>query len=65
MKDKLFQPNFSTKTEGMGLGLAIVKKTVDDLKGTIAVDSVPGEGTTVTITLPCTIRPGESDARKP
>jgi nitrogen fixation/metabolism regulation signal transduction histidine kinase len=52
MRGKLFQPNFSTKTDGMGLGLAIVKKTVDDLGGSITVDSTPGRGTTVTIVLP-------------
>jgi signal transduction histidine kinase len=49
---RLFEPNFSTKTEGMGLGLAIVKKTVDDMQGTITVESEPGQGTTVRITLP-------------
>jgi two-component system chemotaxis sensor kinase CheA len=36
----------------MGLGLAIVKKTVDDMQGTITVESEPGQGTTVRITLP-------------
>jgi two-component system chemotaxis sensor kinase CheA len=36
----------------MGLGLAIVKKTVDDLDGTIDVESAVGQGTTVTIQLP-------------
>ena len=59
MKARLFQPNFSTKTDGMGLGLAIVKKTIDDLKGTINVDSAPGDGTTVTITLP-TVERGDA-----
>jgi nitrogen fixation/metabolism regulation signal transduction histidine kinase len=52
MKARLFQPNFSTKTEGMGLGLAIVKKTIDDLGGTIELTSTPGKGTTVSIVLP-------------
>ena len=52
LKEKLFQPNFSTKTDGMGLGLAIVKKTIDDLNGTISIESQEGEGTTVTIRLP-------------
>jgi nitrogen fixation/metabolism regulation signal transduction histidine kinase len=51
LKERLFQPNFSTKTEGMGLGLAIVKKTIDDLGGTITIQSDPGEGTTVTVAL--------------
>ena len=52
VKAKLFQPNFSTKTDGMGLGLAITKKSIDDLGGSIAIDSKEGRGTTVTIILP-------------
>jgi len=52
MIDKLFMPNFSTKTDGMGLGLAIVKKTVEDLHGTVTLTSSLGEGTTVRIWLP-------------
>jgi signal transduction histidine kinase len=52
VRAKLFQPNFSTKTDGMGLGLAIVKQTVDDLAGTIAIESASGAGTRVTIILP-------------
>lgn len=49
---RLFEPNFSTKSEGMGLGLAIVKKTIDDLHGRIEVSSRQAKGTTVKITLP-------------
>lgn len=52
VKPKLFQPKFSTKTDGMGLGLAIVKKTIDDLGGTIAIESTVGKGTTVVIEIP-------------
>jgi two-component system nitrogen regulation sensor histidine kinase NtrY len=52
VKARLFQPNFSTKTDGMGLGLAIVKKTISDLGGSIRVESREGEGTTVIIHLP-------------
>jgi len=37
---------------GTGLGLSIVKKFVEDHNGSIAVDSVIGEGTTVTVRLP-------------
>ncbi len=35
-----------------GLGLALVKKVVDSHKGTIAMKSAPGEGTTFTVTIP-------------
>ena len=52
LKSKLFQPNFSTKTDGMGLGLAIVKKTVDDLGGSVRIESEIGKGTTVIVDLP-------------
>jgi two-component system nitrogen regulation sensor histidine kinase NtrY len=52
MAGKLFEPNFSTKTDGMGLGLAIVKKTVDDLGGTVSLTPAPGGGTVATIIIP-------------
>jgi len=52
VKSRLFEPNFSTKTDGMGLGLSIVKKCVDDLNGIIGIESKAGEGTTVRITIP-------------
>ena len=52
VKARLFQPNFSTKTDGMGLGLAITKKSIDDLGGSIIIDSKEGKGTTVTIIIP-------------
>ncbi len=48
----LFEPNFSTKTGGTGLGLAICKRAIDDLGGTIAIESAPGEGAAVTVRLP-------------
>jgi signal transduction histidine kinase len=46
---RIFEPTFSTTTSGTGLGLAIVRRLVDDWGATIAVDSVPGEGTVFTI----------------
>ncbi|MDH7516718.1 MAG: ATP-binding protein, partial [Bacteroidota bacterium] len=49
---RIFEPNFSTKTEGMGLGLAIVKKIIDDAGGVISIESEEGAGTTVTLRLP-------------
>ena len=57
--ERLFQPNFSTKTEGMGLGLAIVKKTIDELGGTITIESAEGKGTEVVVYLPPPAEPPE------
>ena len=52
IRERLFEPNFSTKTGGMGLGLTIVRTTVDGIGGTVTIGSVPGAGTTVVVTLP-------------
>jgi two-component system, NtrC family, nitrogen regulation sensor histidine kinase NtrY len=52
IQSKVFQPNFSTKTDGMGLGLAITQKTIEDLNGTISLTSKVGSGTTVEMSIP-------------
>ena len=52
LHDKIFQPNFSTKTSGTGLGLAIVKQGVEDLRGEIGFETRAGVGTTFWIRLP-------------
>lgn len=49
---KIFEPNFSTKTEGMGLGLAIAKEVIEDHGGTISCSSEQGKGTAFEIRLP-------------
>lgn len=53
LKEKIFQPFFTTKPlgEGSGLGLDIVKKIVDKHRGTIELTSVPGK-TTFWVSLP-------------
>ncbi|MBX9769030.1 MAG: GHKL domain-containing protein, partial [Bdellovibrionales bacterium] len=49
---RLFDLFFSTKDRGTGLGLTTVKKIVDAHDGQIRLDSAPGSGTLVEITLP-------------
>ncbi len=50
--DRIFVPNFTSKSSGMGLGLAIVKNVVEQSGGQIYFESVIDEGTTFTISLP-------------
>jgi two-component system, NtrC family, nitrogen regulation sensor histidine kinase NtrY len=51
--DKLFLPNFTTKTTGMGLGLAISKNIIEITEGTITFETKKDQGTTFKICLPC------------
>lgn len=50
--EKVFVPNFTTKSSGMGLGLAMARKIVELSKGTITFTSDVGKGTTFFVTLP-------------
>lgn len=56
----LFMPGFSTRKEvseysGRGVGMDVVKTNITELSGVIDVDSTPGQGMTVTVTLPITL----------
>lgn len=52
LKDKIFQPNFSTKNSGMGLGLAICKKIIEQVNGNITFSSEVNKGSTFNVILP-------------
>ncbi|MEM8487246.1 MAG: ATP-binding protein [Bacteroidota bacterium] len=52
VRDRIFEPNFSSKTSGTGLGLAIVKKGIEDLHGEIGFETEENVGTTFWIRLP-------------
>ena len=56
----IFHPGFSTNEEitdvsGRGVGMDVVHDTVTRLDGSVSVDSEPGAGTTITLTLPVTV----------
>lgn len=48
----IFIRGVSSKGEGHGFGLYLVKQSIDNLNGTITVESTPDEGTTFTVRLP-------------
>ncbi len=53
----IFEPGFSTMDtvtaiSGRGVGMDVVKKALDSIGGSIHVDSVPGEGSVFTLSLP-------------
>jgi two-component system, chemotaxis family, sensor histidine kinase and response regulator PixL len=56
----IFEPGFSTASQlselsGRGMGLDAVRTQMQLLKGAIAIHSLPGQGTTFTLTLPLTL----------
>ncbi|HVD97481.1 MAG TPA: chemotaxis protein CheA [Cytophagaceae bacterium] len=58
--DLIFLPGFSTAEKvtgisGRGVGMDVVKRNITDIRGEIAMESVPGEGTKITIILPLTL----------
>jgi len=52
--NRLFDPFFTTKAaeKNTGLGLSITKGIIDKHHGTIGIESEPGRGTRVTVSLP-------------
>lgn len=50
--DRIFTPYFTTKSRGSGLGLAISQKIIEDHHGLLKIESTPGVGTTMIVSLP-------------
>ena len=58
--DLIFQPGFSTakqvgKYSGRGVGMDVVKTNVEQMNGSISIESRPGKGTRVTLSVPLTL----------
>jgi len=56
----IFAAGLSTKEQatnlsGRGVGMDVVKKNIEALRGTVAIDSIEGQGTTIMIHLPLTL----------
>lgn len=52
-QSRMFEPFFTTKSTGTGLGLYIVARRARELGGEIDCRSIPGQGTTFLLKLPC------------
>ena len=52
VKDKVFEPMFTTKSKGQGFGLAVVKRMTEKLGGTVTFESKHGKGTRFIVRLP-------------
>jgi len=50
---RIFEPFYTTRSNGTGLGLAVVQSVVQAHQGKIEVASVEGEGSCFTLRLPC------------
>lgn len=58
--DLIFRSGFSTSEvvsdiSGRGMGMDVVRKEVQDLRGRVLIDSVPGAGTAIRLVLPLTL----------
>ena len=51
-RDKIFEPKFTTKSDGMGLGLGIVRSIINSHRGKISYKSRSKKGTDFKISLP-------------
>ena len=51
LRDKVFNPFFSTKEQGAGLGLPMTKKIIEEMGGKVELHSREGKGTRIVLDL--------------
>lgn len=64
IRDRLFKPFQSTKEAGMGIGAYESAQYIRELGGEMQVDSEPGQGTRITVSVPLFVMRTESDLRE-
>ncbi len=52
LRQRVFEPYFTTKQDGTGLGLALVRQTLEAHRATVRVEETPGGGATFAIVFP-------------
>ncbi|HMQ15386.1 MAG TPA: ATP-binding protein [Phycisphaerae bacterium] len=62
--ERIGEPFFTTKPDGHGLGLSICRSIIWEARGRMTIDSPPGGGTRVRLTLPVLARDAEPRAAK-
>ncbi len=60
--ERFYRADESGKFAGTGLGMSLVKEIIDIFQGAVEIHSTPGQGTEVTLWLPCV--PGTDQANK-
>jgi signal transduction histidine kinase len=57
LRERVFNPFFTTRQDGVGLGLSICARIVEEHKGSIDIDDAPGGGARFTVLVPAAIAP--------
>lgn len=60
LRERIFEPNFTTKSSGTGLGLAFVKNSIENAGGKVWFETMAEFGTTFYLSLPAAQTPGET-----
>jgi signal transduction histidine kinase len=61
--ERIWEPFFTTRTQGTGLGLSLVRRIVEDHGGHVEVESQPGQGTTFRLYFPVPSESSEAEGQ--